>query len=190
MFKSYKLIDSNIRHGAFEDIMELCFGYSDYFTLSDVISNTGHMTIHELTPCLEPYAVHRFRTAYAFLNPTYDVDSDGNLIHAANTSITVYRAELRAKQIILDAVDNIFFELEEFDVLGSSEDGIAKKTTFRGEDICFYMGHNLLLGTLSHEYECVLYPPTFDVLELFQKCAEWDENDLYIKHFLRLKTWQ
>ena len=189
MYKAYRLADSNIRKEAFENVIDLCFNFADHFTLSDAYYGSGYMSIHELTPYLEPFVVHSFRTAHAFLNPTYKIDEDEKLVPAANTSITVYKADRRAKQIILDVSDNIYLETEEFDWFNPELNKVVKRTTFHGEDLCFFAGDNLLLGTLSHEYECILYPFSTDILAQFQKYATWVEDESYLMHFVRLSDY-
>ncbi|SHM88004.1 hypothetical protein SAMN02746066_03720 [Anaerosporobacter mobilis DSM 15930] len=45
------------------------------------------------------------------------------------------------------------------------------------EDLCFFTGNKLLLGTVSHEDICYVYPPTKEIASQFIKLGNWEEKN-------------
>lgn len=185
MSNAYRLIDDNIRGESYKNILSLCFQYAEYFTLNDYHLYLGY----DLPSRLEPFAVESFKTAHAFLNPTYGYDDNGALVPADKIKTTVYRATQQAKEIISHISNNIYLETDAIEIFDPTLNRIVSGTSWYGEDLCFYKGDQLFFGTLSHEYECVLYPPSREVLILFQRHATWREMNHYLQYATRLSDY-
>lgn len=146
-------------------LYDLCFRYADTFSFT--IQEYWHnlplgMKQREnlLRDRLRPYFVKKFQT--------YDWygwnDSD--------MEIFVYRCCDETKAILHALCPEIFIR--------PAEDRFHRLQYPEFEDLCFYRNGRLLLGTVSHEYMCSIYPPVSSegtpdpaFMEELQKVGYW-----------------
>ena len=185
MSNAYRLMDENIWGESYKSVLALCFQYADYFTLNDYRLYLGY----DLPLRLESFVVESFKTAYAFLNPTYNYDDNGILVPADKIETTIYKATQQAKEIVSYISNNIYLEAGTIEIFEPKLNRIVSGTSWHGEDLCFYRGNKLFFGTLSHEYECVLYPQSKEMLSLFQNHATWLEMNHYLQYVTKLSDY-
>lgn len=54
------------------------------------------------------------------------------------------------------------------------------------EDLCFFTG-NKLLGTVSHEDICYVYPPTKEIASQFIKLGNWEEKNYLPDDYIHIE---
>lgn len=134
----------------FQGLLDLCFELSTYFSLTkfepyDKPSYTA--LLKELTP----FYIKTFDTSHWFCFYTLRGTIE-RLLFSANT---------HTKEILQRYFNHLFLGKEHY------------HSEF--EDLCFFIGDKLLLGTVSHEHICHVYPPDDLTCEKFKQLGDWEE---------------
>jgi hypothetical protein len=124
----------------FRKLMEVCFDVASYFSLT--VAPWFACTETELEKELEPFLVKKIRVQKWFC---YDFSGSDNFL-----DIHVYRAAPSTKNILLRYFSEVF--------LRKSENKSKEHATQTLEDLCVFYQNLLLLGTVTHEYICKVYP--------------------------------
>ncbi|MCL1998780.1 MAG: hypothetical protein FWG65_08435 [Turicibacter sp.] len=151
----------------FANFLDLCFECADYFTLTTRIESPKSDLLKMLCDC----HVADFLTAEWYCQDACYADRSPRL----GLRVHIFRTTNHAKQTILAATDNIFLDFSDRRLIA--------------EDLCFFVGDELLLGTVSHEFMCYLYPQTPQILEKFAKYAIWAEESEMSNESLRISTY-
>lgn len=131
---------NTIRHDNFQNLLDLCFHYASYFSLTIAPWYTSTKT--DLMTELEPYLMKKIRVQKWF---GYDLSlSDRSL------DVIIYRATSTTQDILQKYIFDIFLQ--------EDNNGQIMQNTQSLEDLCFFTDTILLLGTVSHEYLCYVNP--------------------------------
>lgn len=160
MYKMLRLI-KNIENDNFSRLLDLCFKYSSYFsfTKNGYESIANGITHINFIRDMSPFYIKTIQTQHWHC---FYVPQENTL------EVYLYKANEQAKAIIQNYFDNIFLRYRNSN--GTLED--VKDTP---EDLCFFLDNKLLIGTVSHEDICYVYPPTKQVSEEFKKIGKWQE---------------
>lgn len=141
----------DVRGKNYKTLIETCFRYSRYFSLSYPQSLAGYAPekINGITE-LEPYIHFKYSSQTAFY---YYSDEP--------TMICIYNCCKESKQILLNYVDSLFS---------------WSKHCRNPEDLSFFrQDGSALMSQLSHEDECVLIPQTNENMNAILQTKAWKE---------------
>ena len=132
--------------------------FSECFQLSDTFSLTsGPYTTpsgEALLYLLKTYWLHTFKTRHWFC---YYVPE------GYEKRVFLFRSCAESKRIMMDSYRHLFFGNDfEWDL---------------PEDICFFSGGKLFMGTVSHEGICYVYPPSQETAHRFQEICRWETRN-------------
>ncbi len=146
---------NTIKHENFQVLMDICFNLASYFSLS--AAPWDICTEVELAKELEPFLVKKIRVQKWFC---YDFSLGDQF-----SEINIYKA-IRSTQNILQ---KYFFDI----FLNELKNGHMIQTTQTLEDLCIFTETSLLLGTVTHEYICHVYPPNETVAQKIALTGRW-----------------
>lgn len=157
----YPIIPEHIIKGEqFIKLIDICFEVATYFTFS--LATWTKCTNSELEKELEPFIVGRIREHNWFCY-YYPSDSDYYI------DGIIYKANIDSKKILLNYIADIFLHDKINDKL---EEG-----THTLEDLCIFTDDSLLLGTVTHERICHVYPPNEHIESLILETGQWMERE-------------
>ena len=140
---------------AFSRLLDLCFRQSEYFSFSDHgILNTDNTLQNRLSG----YIYKDISTSHWFNYITLPENPFNIIVYHANSATHAILKEYCHRLLLFDS-----------QCLSSSWN-----QTF--EDLCFFTNDNLILGTVSHEHMCEVFPPD-DAFknELYDIYPHWKE---------------
>ena len=164
MKKTFRLLNETIRNPNFTKVMELCFADSSFLSFTKYFGFQESARSKHFDADLQPFLVETMKTihwhCYHMLDPNRPLE------------VSIYRATQAVKEIVLNTFGNIYLT-----------DHIKPPIA---EDICFFRENELLLGTVSHERICHVYPKTEHSLNAFLQSANWEETDFLEEELIRL----
>lgn len=161
-----------IKGEKFSVLLDVCFEYASYFSLTK--APWTNSTDTELEKELEPFFIKEISVQKWFC---YNFTLRDQFLE-----INIYKASPTAKDIILKYCDNLFLYKIENDTLGSSAQTL--------EDLCIFSESSLLMGTVSHEGICHIYPENKQMEEKILPLGLWKHredivsNQINIREFL------
>lgn len=162
--KTYEFIAKIMEEEKHISLLNICFKNSDYFSLTINYDDKDDIKIDKLRECIkemEQWKLSDFETHHWHC---FYVTLRKPL------NIFVFKSNKNTQQIILKYFHNIF--------LGSLHSG----------DICFFYRNEIILGTVSHEHICNLYPTTQKMLEEFLEWGDWQETEFLFEEFIKLQV--
>lgn len=150
---------NNIKGEKYQELIDICFTSASYFSLSKAPWTSCTKT--DLATELEPFLVKKVRLQKWFC---YDFSSRDNFIE-----INIYKSTNTAQEILL----KYFFDL----FLQEQINGQMTSSTQTLEDLCFFTHNSLLLGTVTHEYMCHVYPPSETVKQKIISTGKWQYSE-------------
>lgn len=153
---SYDLECPTIDGELFSIILDLFFEQSDYFSFSNIgIPNTDC----SMQKDLEAYVYREIHSSHWFRYSTLPDDPITNILYFANS----------ATLTILKKYCNRLFLFDSECTSTSWNQSL--------ENLCFFFNDRLILGTVSHEHICKVFPPDENFKnELFGMYAYWKED--------------
>lgn len=158
----------NIEKQKFIDFLEYCFDISNYFSLS---KSTFLLRKESTTPHalfinnLSSFLVKTIHTMHWY---SFYRDEKRNW----PLEVSLFKADRRAIPAILKYYDNLFFEERKFN---RTLDCVS---SYLPQDLCFFIGKNLFLGTVSHERICTAYPHSEEIVTQLSKFGEWEAKEI------------
>ncbi len=146
---------NTIKYENFHALLDICFHSASCFSLSKAPWTI--CTEVELAKELEPFLVKKVRIQKWFC---YDFSSNDQFME-----INIYKAN-PSTQIILQ---KYFYDI----FLRDQKNGCLVDSTQTLEDLCIFTETSLLLGTVSHEYMCHVYPPNETVAQEIVLTGRW-----------------
>lgn len=144
-------LQDNICKHDFERFISICFETFDFFSLTE---NGWEITDKEaearrIKKILEPFHIRSISTSSWF---AYSVPQNRRI------EVCLYKTTQQAKDIFLKEYHSMFYE-------GS----VWKKP----EDICFFKGEKLIVGSSTHEKICYVYENDIEFLQKIIDCGNW-----------------
>lgn len=166
MNKTFKLTSENIRGERFKNVIDICFKYSTFFSLTTNFDAIENSFSKKLVNDLNYFLLKNFKTDH--WHCYYILDKSKPL------NISIYKSNEKTKQILIDSCNNIYLEID--------------KGGFIAEDICFFSNNELLLGTVSHANICHIYPSSENILKSFLNLEHisWKEVDYLESEHIKL----
>ncbi|WP_310602727.1 hypothetical protein [Anaerosporobacter sp.] len=152
-------LNSNIGGKKFYRLMNLCFELSTHFSFT---KRTFHKKDVEYKMFLEDLSPSYIDTRFTPHWFCYYVPETTPL------EVQLFTTDNNMKHIVKKHFDNLFQNER-------MKDGTLGNLKNLPEDMCFFIGDKLLLGTVSHEKICYVYPPTQEIAERFMELGEWEE---------------
>lgn len=134
----------------FRVLLDLCFQYADVFSLTDYPPE--HKGIKNYIDALIPFQVDSL-----FPNEWFYEHAIGEPFH-----VRIYSATEKAKEILLETVEDLFL---------TPKNG---KAVFVN-DLCFFRNGKAFLGTVTHEYYCLVYCPDYKFERKLKSTGRWIE---------------
>jgi hypothetical protein len=161
MFDEYCEIDefengiNTINGDHFTRLLDICFEAASYLSLT--IAPWTFCTETELEKELEPFLVKKLRVQKWFC---YNLSPSNRFLE-----VHIYKATPLAKAILLKYFADAF--------LHQQENSSMVNSTQTLEDLCIFTENSLLLGTVTHEYMCHVYPPNKKVEQEILFIGRW-----------------
>lgn len=152
-------LKSNISGESFNQLLDLCFDLSTYFSFTKRSLNRQDKVYKKFLEDLTPSYIHTLFTSHWFC---YYVPQSIPL------EVNLFSTDNNMKKIIKKNLDNLFQQERGIDGTWGNIKNLP-------EDICFFTGNKLLLGTVSHEDICYVYPPTKEIADQFIELGNWEE---------------
>lgn len=149
----------NIKGDDFNQLLDICFFTATHFSFTKHRHHEPNEMYNEFLKELHPFRVKTMMTNCWFC---YSVSL------TAPFEIYLFIANDETRKIIEKYVDNLFLEYETV---------ITEQATLL-EDLCFFIENKLLLGTVSHEAICHVYPLTKEFGNQFMRLGVWEEDFL------------
>ena len=162
----YDCEPKEISAAALNRLWDVCFANSDTFSLS---SAPWDGLDDRLERALKPFLLHQMDTMrwFCYYVPDY------NKLH-----MKIYPLNEQTKQILRTHYLGLFLD----DWARKGQDWNPSL-----ENICFFRNGKLLLGTVSHEHICVVYPEDEALAQRFKDAVPgWEESDRYAKEQITL----
>ena len=159
---------SCVKGKIFEDILDLCFLYCDYFSFTQ---HDFLWTTDKLKCELEPFLCEKIVCTRWF---RYNVTNKNPL------TVLLFGINEEAKKIVKKYWNEIFL---------GGDDGCTGCVQ-NLEDICFFKEGELVLGTVSHEAICQVFPPNSFFEESLKKIySQWEYSEknygkIYLNDYL------
>ncbi|TYQ16478.1 UNVERIFIED_CONTAM: hypothetical protein Cloal_3019 [Acetivibrio alkalicellulosi] len=152
-------LKENIEKKSFMAMLDICFKYSTYFSLTespikDYAQSEEYIKFLE---GLSQFYIKTIETQHWFC---YYVPK------GHEKKVFLFKADKKAQTIIQSHFDNIYLRERK-----GNEFGNIKKTP---EDLCFFIGNKLFVGTVSHEDICYAYPFSEAIKKEIMSLAEWN----------------
>lgn len=161
MDKMLKL-KKNIEFEVFYRLLDLCFEVSTFFSFTEngVAEYAELLEYKNFLKELEPFLVESIKVTHwhHYYVPDYN-----------KKNIYIYNADKKAKRIIKNNFNNLFLEDKINEIITSIK--------ALPEDLCFFYDNKLILGTVSHEGICSVYPHTDEIYKAFLQLGEWEIVD-------------
>ena len=164
------MLSGHCENGAFHALMDICFEYSDYFTLGfddNSFCSSNHYSLEaELAPYL--LCTQKVDLWYCY-TPAF------NVLH-------VFKAIPETQKIIDKYCNSIYFD---------EIDNQCGRQQFKYCDLCFFREDQLFLGTISHEHMAYIYSPFEDIWIDLLNAGHWIEpyypspSQLRLSNFIR-----
>lgn len=148
----------------FRSLMKLCFRNADSFSLSKMnVPNYPNAVEDMLSPYLKTTIKSTKWFAYNGAEPLIE---------------TIYAAVPETLDILVHCYQDVFLE-KKGKVPKKKHEQIGNTFLYPGvlEDICFFSGRQMILGTLSHEYICMARCISREFEEELLSLARWDKTD-------------
>ncbi|MHC1722049.1 MAG: hypothetical protein AB9836_02455 [Aminipila sp.] len=162
--KTFELTTEIMEKEKYISLFKICFKNSDYFSLTINYDDKDDIQICKLRECIkemQQWQVTDFKTNHWHC---FYVTLEKPL------NIFVFKSNKNTQQIILKYFHDIFL------------DGL------HSGDICFFYNNEIVLGTVSHERICNLYPTTQKMLEEFLEWGNWQEIEFLGEEFVKLQS--
>lgn len=158
---------------SFGRFLDLYSERCDYFSLSE---SRWLNLVGDMEKELSPFLYREIITNNWFRFETLPDDPIKRFLYPVNTDTV---------GILKKYGDNIFlhhrgpdYDLSKIDLLDIPPHRETWNQTL--EDLCFFSGGKLILGTVSHEFLCDAFPPDEDFeARLFNIYAHWNKGDYY-----------
>lgn len=145
---------------SFAEFLDICFRYATCFSMME--ADWFRCVNDDLRRELQPFLLKEITTLKWYGYDYTDVDPEDK----CELKIYIYRADVKAKDVILKYCSDIF--------LRTKEDGKWKNSTQNLEDLCFFIQDKLFVGVISHEKMLRVIPPNDEVRDLIHKLGEWE----------------
>lgn len=132
----------------FHRLLDLCFEHADIFSFTD--NPYIEQMSDEFINALKPFLVKSFYPMEWF----YERGVNDPL------HVCIYEASEDAKKILLSTFEDLFLTPKQ----GS---------TISVDDLCFFKDGKAFLGTITHEYYCITYPPTEGFMTKLKGLGRW-----------------
>lgn len=167
--ESGKFCEPTIEGRNFIDLVNLCFEYATYFSLkkSPWIQAQDSSLEKELQPYL--FKQESVDHWYCYGAPPEHMKNEVPLM-----KISIYHADKETKKILLQYIHHLFIW----------EDERTTQPTL--QDLCFFQGDRLFLGTVSHEYICSVISSDAQFIKRLLLTGEWDYSQADCLEFLSL----
>lgn len=158
-----------LRGKSFQLLMQLCFNYADSFSLSKTSMPTYPSAVEDmLSPYLKTSIQSTTWFAYHGVDPLIEM---------------IYAAVPETLDILTLCYQDIFLK-KKGNVPKKKHEQMGQKFVYPSvlEDICFFSGRQMILGTLSHEYICMARCVSQEFEEKLLSLAHWDKTDKDVYH--------
>jgi hypothetical protein len=145
-------IEYNITGQRFKQLMDLCFGCADCFSMRE--APWTYARDKRLALALREFRIREIRADRWFCNRMTE----------PSMKINLYQATEGAKETVLCFVDNLFLDSGDPKFFSSLE------------DLCFFKGNDLFFGTVSHEKMCYAHILTADFARQLNCLGEWENG--------------
>lgn len=162
MIKMLRL-KSNIEGERYSELINICVDLSDYFSLTTPYFYTKDKAYKKFLYDLKPYYKQKFLKPHWFC---YYVPKSTPL------EVSLFSADNDTKCMFMKSFDNLFQRERNIDGTWGNVKNLPV-------DLCFFIGTVLLLGTVSHENICYVYPPTQDIADQFLKLGNWSAESYF-----------
>lgn len=169
MIKMLRL-KSNIEGEKYKQLIRICFDLSAYFSFTKPAFYTKDKEYQNFLNELKPYYKKKFLRAHWFC---YYVPESTPL------KISLFNTDNDIKYIFMKYFDNLFQQERNMDGTWGNVKNLPA-------DLCFFIGTDLLLGTVSHENICYVYPPTQDIADKFLQLGNWTTESYFPEEQIRL----
>ena len=122
-----------------------------YSLLSNISGQPFENEFIRVMQLLSPYHINTVHTNHWFC---YRVPE------GYDKEVYLFAATAESKRIILVQYDSLFYQDKAWD---------------KPEDLCFFQNGRLMVGSVSHERICFLYPQTNEWMALTELCGTWKE---------------
>lgn len=142
-------ISNNLSHVEHARLLEVCFRYADVFSLTEAPRfSHGERLLFEQ---LQPFLLSKFETRHWFRR---------YIRKPYSHKIRLFRACPEAKEILASKYKNLFMRSDnEWEL---------------PEDLCFFSGKKLFMGSVTHERICYVYPENEKMRAEFMQICRWD----------------
>ena len=153
-----------LRGENFKLLMQLCFSNANSFSLSKMTIPTYPSAVEDM---LSPYLKTSIQCtkwfAYNGVDPLIEM---------------IYAAVPETLDILINCYQDVFLE-KKGKVPKKKHEQIGHKFVYPSvlEDICFFNGRQMILGTLSHEYICMARCISQEFEERLLSLAHWEKTD-------------
>lgn len=144
----------------FSDFLELCLCNADMFSLNKAVWT--NCVCEDFQKELEPFLEDKVKTTKWF---GYDY-SVAPPTDRREISVYLYRANMKVRDIILRYCSDVF--------LRTGKDGAFQDSNQTLEDLCFFSGKRLFVGTVSHEFLLSVDPLNKEFEEFMGRVGNWN----------------
>lgn len=167
-------LEQNIAGINFSKLIDLCFSYASYFSLTGFVYNTSVIVeSSEIYKCLLPYMCESILTEHWFRN--YVVEPN-------RLNVFIYKIDHFSKKKQLEIIKNYISDLYMDNLF--EYDSQTRSASL--EDLCFFSGNRLFLGTVSHEGLCSLFPNNNEMKSGFFKLGKWQKTEYDEEEHIRI----
>lgn len=164
-------LKNNIEGEKYRQLINICFDLSTYFSFTKPTFYTKDKIYKKFLYDLNTYYNQTFFTSHWFC---YYVPESTPL------EVYLFNADNDIKHVLMKYFDNLFQQER-------SLDGTWGNVKNLPQDLCFFMGNKLLLGTVSHENICYVYPPTKEIANQFLQLGNWTDENYFPKEQILLE---
>lgn len=163
-------LKNNIKGEKYRQLINICFMLSTYFSFTKPNFCKKDRAYKNFLHDLDEYYYQTFFTSHWFC---YYVPESTPL------EIYLFRADNNIKHVFMKYFDNLFQQERNLDGTWGNVKNLP-------QDLCFFMGNKLLLGTVSHEDICYVYPPTNEIANQFLQLGNWTDESYFSKEQISL----
>ncbi len=149
----------------FKEFMRICFEEADGFSLS----KTTPSYTNSVEDMLEKYLIKTIKTEKWFA-------------YNGKEKLTqmIYKTSDEALDVILGCYQDVFFSKKKIPKKKYEQVGNRFLNPSILEDICFFKGGKMFLGTLSHEYICAAEPFSDAFEKRIMEFGKWERKEMDI----------
>lgn len=163
---------SNICGEQYNQLIDICFDLSTHFSFTKRSFHKEDGLYKKFIEDLTPSYKRTLLTSHWFC---YYVSQSTPL------EIQLFSTDNNMREIIKNYFDNLFQrEWNANEVTGNIKN--------LPEDLCFFTDSKLLLGTVSHEEICYVYPPTKEIANQFIKLGNWEEKSYIPEEHIHIEV--